>query len=120
MQSWYRVDLPLEECRRNGKADQLQKAFEVMFITSQSPRDAALFEWHDEKFETNSFYFSPAGSQLVQTLIERMGAVQCAPPICSERLVLLVGHPSACEVLRNEQRIRRVLSRVPRCPYPTF
>ena len=120
MQSWYRVDLPLEECRRNGKADQLQKAFKVMFTTSKSPRDAALFELHDEKFETNSFYFSPSASLVVQTLIERMGGVECAPPICSDRLVLLVGHPSTYEVLRNEQRIREVLSRVPRCPHPTF
>ena len=119
MQSWYRVDLPIEECRRNGKADQLQKAFEVMFVTSESPRDAALFELHDEKFETNSFYFSPTASVLVQTLIERMGGVECAPPICSDRLVLLVGYPATYDVLRNEQRIRRVLSRAALRP-PTF
>ncbi len=120
MQSWYRVDLPLEESRRNGKADQLQKAFEVMFMTSQSPRDAALFEWHDDKFETNCFYFSPSASKLVITLIEWMGGVECAPPTCSDRLVLLVGHPSAYEVLHNERRIREVLRQVPRSRHPTF
>ena len=119
MQTWYRVDLPLQECCRNGNADQLQKAFEVMFITSQSPKDAALFEWHDDRFETNSFYFSPSASQLVKTLIERMGGVECAPPIFSDRLVLLVGHPAAYEVLRNEQRIREVLSRAPSRRHPT-
>lgn len=120
MQTWYRVDLPLEECRRNGKADQLQKAFEVMFITSKRPKDAALFEWHDEKFETNCFYFSPSACRLMRALIEQWGGVECQPPICSDRLVLLVGHPCAYEVLRNEQRIREVLSGVPSCPHPTF
>lgn len=112
MQSWHRIDLPLEECSRNGKADQVQKAFEVMFITSQSPKDAALFEWHDEKFETNCFYFSPSGSRLVMALIEQLGGVECAPPTLSDRLVLLVGHPSAYDVLQNEGRIRRLLDRI--------
>src|SRR5689334_4857149 len=116
MQTRYRVDLPVEECCLNGKADQLQKAFEVMFITSQSPKDAALFEWHDEKFETNSFYFSPSACRLMQTLIEDFGGVECAAPVLSDRLVLLVGHAAAYEVLRNEQRIREVLSRVPSRP----
>jgi len=120
MRTWYRVDLPLEDCRRNGKADQLQKAFEGMFLTSQSPRDAALFEWHDEKFESNCFYFSPSACRLMQTLIEQSGGVECQPPMCSDRLVLLVGHPCAYEVLRNEQRIREVLSGMPSCPHPTF
>ena len=112
MEAWYRVDVPLQDCSRNGTADQLQKAFEVMFVTSESPKDAALFEWHDENFETNRFYFSPSASRLLQDVIERLGGVECAPPAFSDRLVLLVGHPSACEVLQNEQRMREVLSRV--------
>ena len=119
MQTWYRVDLPLDECCRNGKADQLQKAFEVMFITTHSPKDAALFELHDEEFETNCFYFSPAAFRMLKTLIEQLGRVECAPPPVSDRLILLIGHPAAYELVRNEQRIRGLLSGVPSCP-PTF
>ena len=116
MQTWYRVDLPLEECCRNGKADQLQKAFEVMFIARGQPKHAALFELHDDKFETNGFYFSPLAATLVGNLIEHFSGVECAPPAVSDRLVLLVGHSAAYEVLRNEQRIREVLSGVHLCP----
>ena len=60
-----------------------------MFITSQSPKDAVLFEWHDEKLETNSFYFSPSACRLMQTLIEHFRGVECAAPLLSDRLVLL-------------------------------
>lgn len=112
MNKWYRVDLWPAECCQNGKADQLQKAFEVMFIARGQPRDAALFELHDENFETNGFYFSPLAATLVNNLIEHFGGVECAPPIVSDRLVLLVGHPGAHVVLCNEQRIREVLSGV--------
>lgn len=97
MQSWYRVDLPPSECGRNGKADQLQKAFDVMFITSQ--KDAALFKWHDETLQTNVFFFSPAGAALIRPLLDEVGAIECGPPILSDRLVLLVGHAGARETL---------------------
>ena len=96
---WYRVDIPPSECCRNGKADQLQAAFELMFITRRSPRDVALFEWHDETLQTNVFFSSPAAAELVKTLIERFGGIGCAPPVLSDRLVLLVGHPSVGETL---------------------
>ena len=99
MPFWYRVDLPLYECRRNGKADQLQKAFEVMFLTNQKPQDAALFEWHDEIVQNNVFFFSPAGASLIRSLLKGVGAVECGPPILSDRLVLLVGHAGARETL---------------------
>ena len=33
----------------------MQKAFEVMYVRSQKPPGAALFEQHDDKCETNSF-----------------------------------------------------------------
>ena len=120
MQSWYRVDLPVAECCRNGKADQLQKAFEVMFIARGQPKGAALFELHDENFETNSFYFSPLAATLVNNLIEHFAGVECAPPAVSDRLVLLVGHPDSYEVLHNEQRIRDILNGVRSRPYPAF
>lgn len=99
MPAWYRVDLPICECSRNGKADQLQTAFEVMFNTSQRPRNAALFEWHDETLQTNVFFFSPVGAALIGPLLEEAGAMKCGPPIFSDRLVLLVGHPGATETL---------------------
>jgi hypothetical protein len=99
MPAWYRVDLPLCECSRNGKADQLQKAFDFMFIKSQKPRDAVLFEWHDETLQTNVFFFSPAGATLIRSLLEETGAIECGPPILSDRLVLLVGHVGASETL---------------------
>ena len=99
MPAWYRVDLPLCECSRNGKADQLQKAFDFMFIKGQKPRDAALFEWHDETLRINVFFFSPAGGALIRSLLEGAGAVECGPPILSDRLVLLVGHGGARETL---------------------
>ena len=118
MNNWYRVDLPLSECCRSGKADQLQKAFEVMFIARGQPRNAALFELHDENFETNGFYFSPVAATLVNNLIEHFGGVECSPPILSDRLVLLVGHPDNYEVLGNEQRIREALQRVRLHPNP--
>jgi len=99
MSSWYRIDLPLCECRRDGKADKLQAAFLSMFITRRSPKEAALFEWHDDSLQTTVFFFSPAAAALLKTLIERFGGIECSPPILSERLVLLVGHPSAREAL---------------------
>ena len=36
---------------------------------------------------------------MVETLIERFGGIECSPPVLSERLVLLVGHPSVRETL---------------------
>jgi hypothetical protein len=32
-----------------------------MFTKSQKPRDAALFEWHDETLQTNVFFSHPLG-----------------------------------------------------------
>src|SRR5438445_11059063 len=104
MQTWYRIDLPLEDCRRNGKADQLQKAFEGMFLASQRPRDAALFEWHDEKFESNCFYFSPSACRVMQTLIEQSGessvSLQCAQIASFSWLDTPV--PTRCSVMNKE------------------
>jgi hypothetical protein len=99
MSSWYRVDIPPSECCRDGKADQLQAAFEVKFLTRRSPKDAALFEWHDESLQTNVLFFSPEAAAMVKALIERFGGIECRPPVVSERLVLLVGHPSVRETL---------------------
>jgi hypothetical protein len=99
MPSWYRVDIPPSDCCRDGKADQLQAAFEVIFLARRSPRDAALFEWHDESLQTNVFFLSPEAGAMVKTLIERFGGIECSPPVLSERLVLLVGHPSVRETL---------------------
>lgn len=99
MACWYRVDLPLKDCCRDGKADQLQKAFEVMFISRQRPRDAALFEWHDETLQGSIFFFSPAAAALIKPLLEELGAWECAAPILSDRLVLLIGHPGARETM---------------------
>jgi hypothetical protein len=99
MSSWYRVDIPPSECCRDGKADLLQAAFEVTFLTGRSPKDAALFEWHDELLQTNVFFFSPEAAAMVEALIERFGGVECSPPVLSEQLVLLVGHPSVRETL---------------------
>jgi hypothetical protein len=99
MPSWYRVDIPPIQCCRDGKADQLQTAFEAMFLTRRSPRDAALFEWYDESLQTNVFFFSPEAAAMVKTLIERFGRIEWRPPVLSERLVLLVGHPSVRETL---------------------
>ena len=107
LRSWYRVDFPLSECCRNGKADQMQKAFEVMFVTSQRPRGAALFEWHDEAFERNCFYFSPEAVTLIPTLLEPLGAKVCNPPVLTERLVLLVGDEDVEKNLQYRQSTSR-------------
>lgn len=96
MQSWYRVDLPPSECGRNGKADQLQKAFGVMYITRRRPKDTALFEWHDEILQGSTFFFSPAAAALIKTLLDEVGGVPCGPPM-SDRLLLLIGRPGARE-----------------------
>jgi hypothetical protein len=99
MASCYRVDIALSECCRDGRYDQLQAAFEIMFLTRRSPRDAVLFEWHDESLQTKVFFFSPEAAAMVETLIERFGGIECSPPVLSERLVLLVGHPSMRKTL---------------------
>jgi hypothetical protein len=101
LRSWYRVDFPTSECCRHGKADLMQKAFEVMFITRRRPAGAALFESHDEKLETNSFYFSPEAVDLVHTLLEPAGAIPCEAPAMTERLVFLVGDPEVQKSLRR-------------------
>ena len=81
LRSWYRVDFPLSECCRNGKADHLQKAFDVMYITRNKPPGAALLERHDEKFEANSFFFSPEAVTLIPNLLETCGATVSATAI---------------------------------------
>ena len=86
-----------------------------VYRTGTAERRGAVRIAHD-KFETNGFYFSPLAATLVGNLIEHFSGVECAPPAMSDRLVLLVGHSAAYEVLRNEQRIREVLSGVHLCP----
>ena len=103
LRAWYRVDFPLRECCLNGRADHLQKAFEVMYVTSHKPEAAALFERHDESCETNSFYFSPEAVTLVSPLLESLGAMVCEPPRLTERLVLLVGDVDVLTNLRYRQ-----------------
>ena len=105
LRSWYQVDFPLSECRLHGKADHLQKAFEVMYITSRKPPGAALFERHDERLETNSFFFSPEAVTLIPTLLEPHEAMPCEPPIVTERLVLLVGDKDVEANLRYRQSL---------------
>ena len=70
-----------------------------MFITSRKPRNAALFEWHDETLQTNVFFFSPVAGALMKPLLDEAGAIECGPPILSDRLVLLIGHVGARERL---------------------
>jgi hypothetical protein len=106
--SWYRVDFPPSECCRNGRADHLQKAFEVMFVANHRPSGAALFERHDEEFEINSFYFSPEAVTLISTLVEPFGAVVCEPPQLTERIVLLVGDEDVQKSLQYRQATFRV------------
>jgi hypothetical protein len=103
LRSWYRVDFPLHECCRNGKPDHLQKAFEVMYVTSQKPPGAALFERHDDKCETNSFYFSPEAVTLISGLLESLGAIVCEPPQLTGRFVSLVGDEDVRTNLRYRQ-----------------
>jgi len=103
LRSWYRVDFPLRECCRDGKPDHLQKAFEVMYVTSHKPLGAALFERHDDNCETNSFYFSPEAATLISLLLEFLGAIVCEPPRLTERLVLLVGDEDVQTNLRYRQ-----------------
>jgi hypothetical protein len=110
LRSWYRVDFPVSECCRHGKADLMQKAFEVMFITGRRPSGAALFESHDEKLETNSFYFSPEAVDLVHTLLEPVDAIPCEAPVVTERLVFLVGDQEVQKALRR--RLPPLQSRV--------
>jgi len=88
---WYRLELSPEDCVKDGKADQLQKAFEVMYISMHKPASAALFEWFDERAERNILYLSPLAAALVYPLIEHTGAVECTPPLTCDRLVLLAG-----------------------------
>ena len=107
VQPWYRVDLPPEECVKNGKADQLQKAFEVMFVGMRQPSGAALFEWFDERLETNVFYFSPEAASLLRSLIGQLGGVECAPPVASHRLVLVSGDGWVSEGLERSVGDRR-------------
>src|SRR5215831_10775833 len=112
MSAWYRVDIPPSECCRNGKADQLQKAFEATFIARRNPREAALFEWHDETLQTNVFFFSPEGAAMVQILVERFGGIECRPPLLSDRLVLLAGDGKVREKLEpSEGPIRAFLDK---------
>ena len=91
VQAWYRVELSPEECVKNGKADQLQRAFDVMFVSMRQPVGAALFEWFDERLETNVFYFSPEAAILLRGLIGQFGGVECAPPLPSHWLLFLAG-----------------------------
>src|ERR1700731_1168904 len=112
MPDWYRLDIPLTECCRNGKADQLQNAFQTMYITTGRPKDAALFELHDDSCETNTFYVSPSGIALVKNLIENFGGVESAAPAFSDRLVLLVGHASFRESLQHDEVAKRRLSQI--------
>jgi hypothetical protein len=81
----------------------MQKAFEVMYVTSERPPGAALFERHDDKCETNSFYFSPEAVTLVSPLLESLGAIVCEPPRLTERLVLLAGDEDVHTNLRFRQ-----------------
>ena len=104
LRSWYQLESPVRESCHNGKADQMQKAFEVMFITKRRLAGAALFESHDEKLETNSFYFSPEAVPLIHTLLESLGAKPCQPPQLTERLVLLVGDQDVQRSLRQQLR----------------
>ena len=99
VQPWYRVELSPEECVKNGKADQLQRAFEVMFVSMHQPAGAALFEWFDERLETNVFYFSPEAAFLLRTLIGHLGGVECAPPLASHWLLFLSGDERVSEGL---------------------
>ena len=107
VQRWYRVNLPPEECVKNGKADQLQRAFQVMFVTMRQPEGAALFEWFDERLETNVFYFSPEAAFLLRTQIGQLGGVECAPPLASHRLVFVSGDEWVSEGLERSARDRR-------------
>lgn len=107
VQPWYRVELPPEECVKNGKADQIQRAFQVMFVTMRQPEGAALFEWFDYRLETNVFYFSPEAAFLLRTLIAQFGGEECAPPLASHQLVFVSGDEWVSEGLERSVGDRR-------------
>jgi hypothetical protein len=100
LRAWYGVDFPPSASCFGGEADQLQKAFEVMFVTNCKPQGAALFEWHDERLEGNTFFLSPEAVTLVPSLLEHLGAKVCDSPVPTDRLVLLVGDADVEKNLR--------------------
>jgi len=79
-----------------------------MYIAYHKPLGAALFERHDEEFETNSFYFSPEAVTLISTLVEPFGGVVCEPPQLTERFVLLIGDEDVRKNLHYRQATFRV------------
>ena len=99
MDNWYKITLPASEVGIGGKASDLQKAFEVVFLKHAAPLDAALFSNYDENFENHFFYFSPDAFQIARPLIESLGGVACSAPMLSDDVHLLVGHSGAREAL---------------------
>jgi hypothetical protein len=79
-----------------------------MYTTGNKPPGAALLERHDEKFEANSFFFSPEAVTLIPTLLETCGATVCQPPRLTERIVLIIGDD---EVLTNLRYLQATVHR---------
>jgi len=91
LRSWYRVDFPLRECCRDGKPDHLQKAFEVMYVTSHKPPGAALFERHGDTVKPTPSVFRPKRPLSFRPSLNLLEPESVTHPRLTQRLVLLVG-----------------------------
>lgn len=73
MESWYKVALS-ERDISDGKGVSLQGEFAGLFVASGGPRDAAMFDYVDNK-PSYICFFSPGAFQIAEILLRQYGAI---------------------------------------------
>ena len=101
--SWYKVVLTDQDILEHKHMD-LQREFMSLYMNFRAPKDTypAMFD-SSNTVDGHHFYFSPAAAVFCGALIHRWGGKKCDRPLASDVGALLVGHPSAREVLLSEK-----------------
>ncbi|MGF0536774.1 hypothetical protein ACQQ2Q_02185 [Agrobacterium sp. ES01] len=82
------------DSQSNGQWKELQSTFETAFAAAGMPPKAAMY--CNRQFDQNEvvFYFSPAGAELIRSILKRLSAEDGEAP-AAEDVTLLVGHNDA-------------------------
>ena len=89
--SWYKVTFTPREIV-DGRAMQMQNAFETIFLATAGPRDAGLFSARN--IMANEYFFSPGAARIAMSVIRTYSGAECPAPRRSE-VGILVSHAGA-------------------------
>jgi hypothetical protein len=87
---WHKISLTLVQAEK-GAGDQILNELDDIFITSEYPKNAAVFNQIDLQNRLCNYYFSPEAVNICSGVLSRWGGIECQEP--GPGAIRLIGRP---------------------------